>query len=75
MAQFNDWLITLYAFFAEESDEDEFFDCDDSLNIDDIKKLQKPAGRLKKNGRLRLLKTGEPMYIPITQVRVKIILN
>lgn len=56
----------------DNDEEDEFFDCDDTMNSNSnenaITKLHKPAGRLRKCGRLRLLNTGEPMYIPITQV-------
>ncbi|ODN03852.1 Rab3 GTPase-activating protein catalytic subunit (s) [Orchesella cincta] len=54
-----------------EDDDDEFFDCDDTVNSNanqvPITKFVKPTGRLRKCGRLRLLNSGEPMYIPITQ--------
>ncbi len=60
-------------FTESDEDDDEFFDCDDdeSMNSNGSPtaiKSHKPAGRQRKCGRLRLLKTGEPMYIPITQV-------
>lgn len=57
-----------------DEDDDEFFDCDDDelMNSNGSPttaiKSHKPAGRQRKCGRLRLLKSGEPMYIPITQV-------
>ncbi|CAG7837110.1 unnamed protein product [Allacma fusca] len=54
-----------------EDEDDEFFDCDDNISLppsaDSVPRMNKPVGRLRKCGRLRLLKTGEPMYIPITQ--------
>jgi hypothetical protein len=56
-----------------DNEEDEFFDCDDEFFDAEeapgkVAKLNKPVGRLRKNGRLRLIKNGEPMYIPVTQV-------
>jgi hypothetical protein len=60
-------------FFTEsEDEEDEFFDCDENMSsnaTENVGKMNKPVGRLRKCGRLRLLKTGEVMYIPITQVQ------
>ena len=68
-----------YVFFRTDSEgedeDDEFFDCDDNVASPAAegngasKMNTKPVGRLRKCGRLRLLKTGEPMYIPITQVQ------
>lgn len=54
---------------ASSSDEDdEFFDCSDKVAEDlPKKKPPPPAGRLGKLGDFKLLKTGEQLYIPITQ--------
>ncbi|XP_060518580.1 rab3 GTPase-activating protein catalytic subunit [Cylas formicarius] len=52
--------------------EDEFFDCFD--RVDEAKKREKkyapwnqPVGRLTKFGDLKLIKTGDRLYIPVTQ--------
>lgn len=55
---------------SEESD-DEFFDATD--DDDEEKRNQKfslwdkPVGRLSKFGDMKLLQTGDPLYIPFTQ--------
>lgn len=66
--------------FSDESeDDDEFFDCamDEQGNnseFDEGKSRPKhslwnrPVGRQCRYGNLRLIKTGEYLYIPITQV-------
>lgn len=52
---------------ASSSDEDDvFFDCSDKISEDNPPK-RKPVGRLGKFGELKLLKTGEQLYIPVTQ--------
>jgi hypothetical protein len=58
-------------FLSAESEDDEFFDAEETMGISEETTISKPQGRLRKCGRLRLLKTGEPMYIPITQVNGK----
>lgn len=53
---------------SSEDDDDVFFDCSDKITEDHPpKKKQQPAGRLGKFGDLKLLKTGEQLYIPTTQ--------
>lgn len=53
----------------EESDsddsDDEFYECNEDLEVP--KKKSKPIGRLEKFGNLKLLKTGDPIYVPVTQ--------
>ncbi|CAG9825554.1 unnamed protein product [Phaedon cochleariae] len=58
---------------AENSDtDDEFFDCSDRVD-EETKRKEKhslwnqPVGRLTKFGDLKLLKNGDPLYIPVTQ--------
>lgn len=56
----------------DEDSEDEFFDCDGTEEDGANKRVKhslwnKPVGRLSKHGNLRLLKTGEQLYIPVTQ--------
>nr|CAD7572545.1 unnamed protein product [Timema californicum] len=60
-----------------DSEDEEFFDCNNSEEPGgesrEEKRRQKhslwnqPVGRLEKHGNMRLLKTGEHLYIPITQ--------
>lgn len=53
---------------ASSSDEDdEFFDCSDKYVNEESATKKKPVGRLGKFGDLKLLKTGEQLYIPVTQ--------
>lgn len=64
-----------------EEDEEEFFDCETetdefSMAGDVVPRRKsrhslwnKPAGRLRRCGTLRLLHSGEPMYLPVTQVK------
>lgn len=55
----------------DSSTDDEFFDCTDAPV--ETKKKEKlslwnqPVGRLSKFGDLKLLKSGDPLYIPVTQ--------
>lgn len=51
------------------SDDDEFFDCTEKLEENKKKPFiwDQPVGRLSKFRDLKLLKTGDPLYIPITQ--------
>ncbi|XP_072752258.1 rab3 GTPase-activating protein catalytic subunit [Anoplolepis gracilipes] len=62
-----------------ESEEEEFFECSsEELANDEISSTRmqlkakhllwnKPAGRLAKHPSLRLIQTGDPLYLPITQ--------
>ncbi|KAK6623724.1 hypothetical protein RUM43_009577 [Polyplax serrata] len=60
---------------SESEEEDEFFDCCDGDNEENEGKGRKvktttagkPMGRLAKHGDMKLLETGEPLYIPVTQ--------
>lgn len=55
---------------SEADSEDEFFDCDADKEEEHCPKhslWNKPVGRLSKHGNLKLIKTGEQLYIPITQ--------
>lgn len=66
-------------FETEESEEEEFFECTSEAPTNDnnttaksqikTKHLlwNKPAGRLSKHPTLRLLQTGDPLYLPVTQ--------
>ncbi|XP_076749790.1 RAB3 GTPase activating protein subunit 1 [Xylocopa sonorina] len=66
-------------FETAESDEEEFFECtsEEPANEDDsttrtqtkAKHLlwNKPAGRLAKHPSLKLIQTGDPLYLPVTQ--------
>ncbi|GJQ84641.1 hypothetical protein Trydic_g12670 [Trypoxylus dichotomus] len=57
------------------TDDEEFFDCDTENNDDPANRKQRenyslwnqPVGRLTKFENLKLLKTGDPLYIPVTQ--------
>ncbi|KAJ8921070.1 hypothetical protein NQ315_015866 [Exocentrus adspersus] len=52
------------------STDDEFYDCTEKPEEDTKKKLSlwnQPVGRLSKFGDLKLLKTGDALYIPVTQ--------
>ncbi|KAF5298392.1 hypothetical protein FQR65_LT01170 [Abscondita terminalis] len=56
------------------TDDDEFYDCSpDKLDEDDNKKRSRhslwnqPVGRLGKFENLKLIKSGDPLYIPVTQ--------
>ncbi|XP_076245852.1 RAB3 GTPase activating protein subunit 1 isoform X2 [Calliopsis andreniformis] len=65
--------------FETESEEEEFFECtseepsneDDTATRTQLKAKyllwNKPAGRLAKHPSLKLIQTGEPLYLPITQ--------
>ncbi|XP_050306543.1 rab3 GTPase-activating protein catalytic subunit [Anthonomus grandis grandis] len=58
---------------AENSDEDdEFFDASDDVEDEERRKEKflpwdKPVGRFSKFGDMKLIKTGDPLYIPFTQ--------
>lgn len=54
----------------DSSTDDEFFDCCDKPEEESKKKhslWNQPVGRLSKFGNLKLLKSGDPLYIPVTQ--------
>ncbi len=56
--------------FCFTDSDDEFFDCEDNMNDSEgkeVTKLNKPSGRMRKNGKLRLIKTGESMFVPHCQ--------
>ncbi|XP_066597838.1 rab3 GTPase-activating protein catalytic subunit [Prorops nasuta] len=65
--------------FDTESDEEEFFECSSEEQTMDNSQLPKPVikakhllwnrpvGRLAKHPSLRLIQTGDPLYLPITQ--------
>lgn len=50
---------------TKESDEseDEFFDCDETVDEESFT----PVGRLSQHGSLKLINTGQPLYVPETQ--------
>ncbi|CAH1235391.1 unnamed protein product [Diabrotica balteata] len=57
------------------STDDEFFDCSSEKPADEKAKEKyslwnQPVGRKNKFGNLKLLKTGDPLYIPVTQEQV-----
>lgn len=54
---------------SSSDDDDVFFDCSDKPSEDSLgkKKALHPVGRLGKFNDLKLLKTGEQLYIPVTQ--------
>lgn len=53
---------------SEEEEDDEFFDATDHVTDEAKKKFwERPVGRLSKFGDMKLLKTGDPLYIPFTQ--------
>lgn len=55
---------------SEAESDDEFYDCDVDKEEDSHPKhslWNKPVGRLSKHGNLKLINTGEQLYIPITQ--------
>ncbi|CAG9853851.1 unnamed protein product [Phyllotreta striolata] len=58
---------------AENSstDDEEFFDCSEKIVEEKAKEKlslwNQPVGRLSKFGNLKLIKTGDPLYIPVTQ--------
>lgn len=63
--------------FTDESEDEEFFDChsepkeakEDGENVHIRRSIwNQPEGRLRKFNNMRLIETGEFMYIPITQV-------
>ncbi|KAJ8960954.1 hypothetical protein NQ318_020255 [Aromia moschata] len=56
----------------DSSDDDEFFDCCDKPEEETRRKEKhslwnQPVGRLSKFGNLKLLKTGDQLYVPVTQ--------
>lgn len=56
----------------DSSTDDEFFDCtekpdDDAKRKEKVSLWNQPVGRLTKFGDLKLLKTGDDLYIPVTQ--------
>lgn len=55
---------------SDADSEDEYYDCDVDKEDETYPKhslWNKPVGRLSKHGNLKLIKTGEQLYIPITQ--------
>ncbi|KAL3281425.1 hypothetical protein HHI36_004633 [Cryptolaemus montrouzieri] len=50
---------------GSSTDDDEFFDCADKP-VEEVKRIQ-PSGRLGKFQNLKLIETGENLYIPVTQ--------
>nr|CAH7747108.1 unnamed protein product [Callosobruchus chinensis] len=56
---------------AENSDDEEFFDCWSEKTEEESRKKHslwnQPVGRLSRFGDMKLLRTGDPLYIPITQ--------
>jgi hypothetical protein len=74
---------TFYFMFSfVDSEDEEFFDCSAEEPKGDMKEERRgskhqhkhslwnqPVGRLSKHGNLRLLSTGEHLYIPVTQVQ------
>lgn len=64
---------------TDESEDEEFFDCQTEsreykdafdFNIARVSLWNQPEGRLRKFNNLRLIETGDYMYIPITQVLI-----
>lgn len=56
----------------DADDEDEFYECDEDMEEEEKSSgsrssWDKPEGRIKRCGKLRLLKTNDPLYIPFTQ--------
>lgn len=56
----------------DSSTDDEFFDCtekpeEDGKRKEKVSLWNQPVGRLTIFGELKLLKTGDPLYIPVTQ--------
>nr|XP_018900509.1 PREDICTED: rab3 GTPase-activating protein catalytic subunit [Bemisia tabaci] len=62
----------------EEEEEEEFFECDTGSDIGESgtrRSLRRkvsvspaqPAGRLSRHGELKLIATGDPLYVPVTQ--------
>lgn len=51
--------------------DDEFFDCDDDRVVDDEASSHQspwnPVGRISKLGKMMLIDSDEPLYIPVTQ--------
>ncbi|XP_068905492.1 rab3 GTPase-activating protein catalytic subunit isoform X2 [Tenebrio molitor] len=57
---------------GSSTDEEEFFDCADNPDEENKRKEKyslwnQPVGRLGKFNDLKLLRTGDPLYIPVTQ--------
>lgn len=55
---------------GSSTDEDEFFDCEEEVQIKRKEKhslWNQPVGRLGKFENLKLIKNGDPLYIPVTQ--------
>lgn len=51
---------------SDESD-DEFFDCDENVEDEAKPASTTPVGRLSQHNSLKLINTGQPLYIPVTQ--------
>ena len=56
----------------EEEEDEEFYECEEEMEEEERSASNrsawdKPEGRLKRCGQLRLLKTNEPLYVPFTQ--------
>ncbi|KAG8042659.1 hypothetical protein G9C98_005293 [Cotesia typhae] len=60
---------------AEEESEEEFFECEEEASVQEVQVHRKtkhllwnkPTGRLSKHPSLKLLKTGDALYLPVTQ--------
>lgn len=55
---------------GSSTDEDEFFDCEEEVQIKRKEKhslWNQPVGRLGKFENLKLIKNGDPLFIPVTQ--------
>lgn len=69
------WLSLYFnVFILVDSEDEEFFDCqteskdDSNFKAAKVSLWNQPEGRLRKFNNLRLIETGEFMFIPITQV-------
>ncbi|XP_044596449.1 rab3 GTPase-activating protein catalytic subunit isoform X2 [Cotesia glomerata] len=62
-------------FDSEEESEEEFFECEEEASVQEVQVHRKtkhllwnkPTGRLSKHPSLKLLKTGDALYLPVTQ--------
>lgn len=79
LKMFLDLFIQLIFLSTDESEDEEFFDCQTEskeykdafdFNIARVSLWNQPEGRLRKFNNLRLIETGDYMYIPITQVLI-----
>lgn len=70
------WKVSRCLFFylgnEDADDEDEFYECDEDMEEEEKSSgsrssWDKPDGRIKRCGKLRLLKSNDQLYIPFTQ--------